>query len=195
MTELLFFKLTELNEKQIRFCDEYLVDFNASQAAFRAGYSKKTGAVYAFQLLQRADVQKYLESRKIKLARKLEITQERTLREIARLAYSDIRKLFNDDGSMKVLTELDDDTAAALSAVEVEERRVGENDDLMLVIKTKKLKLRDKLNALEMLAKHFKIYEDITPVTVNNNVFDLSKLSAVDLKTLLDLQKKMSNAG
>lgn len=52
-----------LTEKQKRFCDEYLVDLNATQAAIRAGYSKKTAKQIAQQNLTKLDIQEYIKKR------------------------------------------------------------------------------------------------------------------------------------
>ena len=77
----------KLTDKQKRFCEEYLIDSNAKQAAIRTGYSKKTADVQGVRLLKNVNVKKYIESRKNKLADNLEITAERTLQEIADIAY------------------------------------------------------------------------------------------------------------
>jgi len=66
------------------------------------------------------------------------------LREVRRIAMSDPRKLFHADGTLKKITELDDDTAAALSSIEVNE--IGTGD--AVIGYTKKLKLWDKNSAL-----------------------------------------------
>lgn len=75
------------------------------------------------------------------------VTRERLLREISRLAFSDPRRLVNESGAMVPFHELDDDTAAAISSVEVDE--YGKV----------KYKLWDKGAAQEKLAKHLGLYE------------------------------------
>lgn len=65
-----------LNEKQRRFCDEYLIDMNGAQAALRAGYSKKNSNVSASSLLTNPNVVEYLQIRREILTKKLEISQE-----------------------------------------------------------------------------------------------------------------------
>lgn len=52
-----------LTEKQKRFCDEYLVDLNGTQAAIRAGYSEKTAKQIAQQNLTKLDIQEYIKKR------------------------------------------------------------------------------------------------------------------------------------
>ena len=55
--------MAKLTEKQKRFCDEYLVDLNATQAAIRAGYSKKTARAIANENLTKPYIKEYIESR------------------------------------------------------------------------------------------------------------------------------------
>jgi phage terminase small subunit len=61
-----------------------------------------------------------------KRAAKLEITSDRVLQEIAKIAFMDPRKFFNSDGSAKQITELDDDTAMELAGMEVVELKGGQ---------------------------------------------------------------------
>lgn len=65
-----------LNPKQVRFAKEYLVDLNATQAAIRAGYSKKTAYSAGGRLLKNVEVQKELAKGKQKLDEKTELTAE-----------------------------------------------------------------------------------------------------------------------
>ena len=52
-----------LSLKQKRFCDEYLIDLNATQAAIRAGYSKKTAASQGERLLRKVEIQACVQKR------------------------------------------------------------------------------------------------------------------------------------
>lgn len=53
----------KMTPKQKRFCDEYLIDLNATQAAIRAGYSKKNANNIASENLAKPDIRKYIEKR------------------------------------------------------------------------------------------------------------------------------------
>ena len=53
--------MSKLTEKQKKFVDEYLIDLNATQAAIRAGYSKKTARSIGQRLLTKVDIQKYMQ--------------------------------------------------------------------------------------------------------------------------------------
>jgi phage terminase small subunit len=87
------------------------------------------------------------------------LTVERTRAELARVCFSDVRKLCNPDGSLKKVNELDADTAAAVASFEVDEVEVGDK----VVRRTIKVKLWDKNAALEKAIKHLGLYERETP--------------------------------
>ncbi len=55
--------MVKMTAKQQRFCDEYLIDLNATQAAIRAGYSEKTAAVIAAENLRKPNIRDYIEKR------------------------------------------------------------------------------------------------------------------------------------
>ena len=55
--------MAKLTAKQQRFCDEYLIDLNATQAAIRAGYSKRTANRIASENLLKPDIRKYIDAR------------------------------------------------------------------------------------------------------------------------------------
>lgn len=144
----------KLTPKQRRFVDEYLIDLNATQAALRAGYSKKTAYSMGDENLKKPEIKRAIQKAMQKREERTEITQDRVLLEYARLAFYDPRKLFQPDGTPKPIEELDDDTAAALSGLEVREKFEGAGENRTFVGYTKKYKLANKLGALDSLAKH-----------------------------------------
>ena len=75
------------------------------------------------------------------------------LNEINRIAFTDSRKLFKDDHSLKPINEWPDDIAAAVSSIEVSEEFDYEDRKKVLVGHLKKVKLYDKLKAIEMLGR------------------------------------------
>ena len=89
----------------------------------------------------------------------MELSAERTKLEIARLAYFDPRKMFHEDGRPKNVTELDDDTAAAVAGLEVLEEYEGHGQDRELVGHVKKYRIGDKNSALEKAAKILGLFE------------------------------------
>ena len=74
-------------------------------------------------------------------------------------AYFDPRKLLNDDGSPKPITELDDDTAACLAGLDIQEVYEGSGADRVFVGYVKKYKIADKNSALDKAMKHLGLFE------------------------------------
>jgi phage terminase small subunit len=145
-----------LSARQERFVDEYLVDLNGTQAAIRAGYSARTADVQAVQLLRKTKVAEAVAKRQKDREKRTEITQDRVLQEVARLAFLDIRKAFDEKGNLKPLHQLDDDTAAAVAGLDVSEL-TGEDANLGVL---KKVKLADKTGALTLLMRHLGMLND-----------------------------------
>jgi phage terminase small subunit len=85
--------------------------------------------------VQNATAQKQKEP--AELAGKCDVTAEKVIREVAALAFSDVRKLFNTDGSLKLIHELDDVTAAAIASIEVDEIKA----DGVVIGQVKKIKV------------------------------------------------------
>ena len=138
---------TKLTPKEKRFCDEYLVDLNGTAAFRRAGYKPKNDAVaasLAWRLLRKEKVVAYIQGKKAKLEEKTDQATRDLLEENRRLSFSDARKLFNADGSPKAIAELDDETAACIAGIEVEEIYEGRGENRRFVGYTRKYKLWDK---------------------------------------------------
>lgn len=53
--------MSALNDRQRRFCEEYVIDLNATQSDIRAGYSKNTAAVIGSENLSKENIKKYLD--------------------------------------------------------------------------------------------------------------------------------------
>jgi phage terminase small subunit len=147
----------KLTRKQRLFIAEYQTNFNGTKAAIRAGYSEKNATEIAYQLLQKTPIQEAIERATAERLRILGVESERILTEIARVAFFDIRKIYNPDGTLKLPHEWNDDTAAAISGLETLEEFQGRGEDRTLIGHTKKIKLFDKIKALGLLARHLGI--------------------------------------
>lgn len=66
----------KLTPKQERFCEEFLTDLNATQAAYRAGYSEDTAGSQGHDLLKKPEIQTKIAELRAKLSAKTELTQE-----------------------------------------------------------------------------------------------------------------------
>lgn len=148
-------KTEELTAKQELFCQEYLIDHNATRAAMRAGYSQKTAYKIGFENLQKPLIKQRIDDLEKDRFKRLQMSQDEVLGQYARLARSDVRNLYDEEGKLKPIHELDDDTAYAISAVDVDEVKAGGET---MAVKTTKVKLHDKKAALDSIAKAMKLF-------------------------------------
>jgi phage terminase small subunit len=130
-----------------------------TKAGIACGFSPKTAASQGSRLLKEVKTQELLEKRRSQLRQKLELSTERTLQEVARLAYLDPRQLFNADGTTKPIHELDPDVAAAIAGVEITHEWSGKGEDRRLVATSTKYKIADKNAALDKAMKHQGLYK------------------------------------
>lgn len=148
----------QINDQQMKFCKEYMKDFNGTQAAIRAGYSKKTANEQAAQLLAKVSVQKYLETLKQKAAYKNEELTERIKNELIKLGFSNIQDFIEEDNEIKDLTTIPANHAACVESIKKTVTKFG--DEKTGGTKTSiQFKLHSKLDALEKLARYVGLYE------------------------------------
>jgi phage terminase small subunit len=158
-----------LTPKQEAFCQRYLETGNASEA-YRLAYDAEkmkpeTVNRSAFELLENPKIATRLAELKARQLKRHDVTIDRVLAEFAKLAFLDIRKAFDEDGNLKPVHELDDDTAAAIAGLEVEDLYEGRGESREHVGKLHKLKLSDKKGALDSLARHLGMFIDRSEVT------------------------------
>lgn len=146
-----------MTPKQQMFVREYLIDLNATQAAIRAGYSTRTAKQIGEENLTKPDVAAAIQRAMHERSVRTEISADRVLAEIAKLAFLDIAGAFNADGSLKSLLEMDADTRGAIAGLEVVET-FGE--DGRVTGRIKKLRLSDKIAALTLLMRHLGLLND-----------------------------------
>lgn len=160
----------ELNEMQARFCREFLIDRNASQAAIRSGYSPNGVEATASKLLTVAKVADRINALLSLQEKRLDIKADEILKELRRVGMSDVRELYREDGTVKHPTEWPDDLARAVSSIEVEELFEFVNGEKVWIGYTKKIKLWSKTQALDMLGKHKKLFTDRVELDVSDNL-------------------------
>jgi len=81
--------MAKLTEKQKRFCEEYLIDLNATQSAIRAGYSAKNASRISIELLNKTHVSEYISELMKKQSERTQITSDSVLKELEKVAFSD----------------------------------------------------------------------------------------------------------
>lgn len=140
--------MAKLTEKQKRFVAEYLVDLNATAAARRAGYKD---ANIGRQLITKNNISAEIVKRQEKLQSKLEITQEKVLQELARVAFANgttYAKVTSGGTRVELANtdELTNDQRAAISSIK--EGKFGVE-----------VSTYDKVRALELLGKHLGVFD------------------------------------
>ena len=190
---------SKLTPKQQRFVQEYLVDYNATQAAIRAGYSAKAARAIGAENLTKPDIAAEVQRLGGKTAAKLEITRESIMQELAAVGFARATdfvqvetepatklgihpitgEVINVPGGycqtvrITNTAELPDEKAAALASV-----KQGANGI--------EVKLHDKVRALELLGKAVGLFDNNrdTPTETTNNLFEAIVQSAQEeLKT------------
>jgi phage terminase small subunit len=165
----------KMTPKQALFVAEYLKDLNGKQAAIRAGYSEKTAEQQASRLLSNAKLQGEIERSKAAQIERIELSADRVLQELAAVAFVDIRGFYDEHGNLKAMHQLTAAQGKALAGVESMKRNVTAGDGVMDTVY--KIKLWDKIRALETLAKHFGLLVDRVQVDINVNSIE-SRLNA-----------------
>lgn len=150
-----------LTPKQAAFCREYLIDLNASAAARRAGYSPKTADRVGHQNLKKLEIATEIQEAMQKRSERTQITADRVLTELARLAFSNLLDFFRvtPEGEPAVdLTAATREQAAALTELMVEDFKDGRADEARDVRRVK-IKMADKRQALELLGRHLGLFD------------------------------------
>lgn len=151
-----------LTPKQERFCEEYLVDLNASAAARRAGYSKDTAASIGGENLQKPEIAARITELRKERSERVQVDADRVLRELCLLGFSNMMDYVTpqDDGSMVMdFSSITRDKAAAIQEFVVDEYKEGRGKDARDVKKTK-FKLADKKGALVEIGRHLGMFDD-----------------------------------
>jgi len=142
------------------FVREYLVDLNVTQAAIRAGFSEKTAGQAGHRVFRRVEIQAAIQLAMDERAKKTGVQAEEIINELLKVARLDIGVLYGNDGSLLPIHQIPEDARRAMSGIEVDELWEGSGEAREQVGVTRKVKLLDKLRALELLGKHLRLFVD-----------------------------------
>ncbi len=117
-----------MNPKQSRFCEEYLVDLNATQAAIRAGYSARTARQIGDENLTKPDIAAAVAAGMAARAQRTAITQDKVLADLETVKQDAMRKRTDKDGNIRMANHM-----AALKACELQGRHLGMWNDRIAV--------------------------------------------------------------
>lgn len=146
-------KETRLDDRQLRFCEEYLIDFHATRAATVAGYSAKTARSQASDLLTRPNIQAKIKELAQKVMEQTGDPKIRIILELQMIAFGDMKDFMDwSDGKIhwKDSKLLGDKTRLVQEITESYSATGG----------SRKIKLHDKLKALEMLSKYYGLFKE-----------------------------------
>lgn len=147
--------MKQLTVRERKFVDAYVGPANGGgvKALRLAGYLKggkpNTLKVLASRMIRKPHIAAALEARLAKAGKESDITAERVVQELGRVALFDIRRIFDDEGNLLPVSELPADVAAALSSIEFANGSSGT-----------KYRAHDKNSALVALCRRFGLFQD-----------------------------------
>lgn len=179
-----------MTDAQKKFCDEYLIDLNATKA-YKVAYPNckkdETANAASSRMLRNVKVQEYISERMKQREQRTEVTQDMVIKELAKIAFLDIRKLYTENGQLKNIADMDSETAGAISSLETLEEYEGYGNNREKIGDTQKVKLLDKTKALELLGRHLGMFKEKVTIDGNintNNPF--SGMSTEELRKILN---------
>lgn len=173
--------MEKLTPKQERFCEEYLIDLNATQAAIRAGYSEKTAREQAAQNLSKLNIQEKITELKAERSQRTEITQDRVVKELAAMAFAkatDYAQIADVGGKVAVILTPTAQLTKAQQAGIVGIKQTQAGIEVKL----------DKTKALELLGRHLGMFKDKIELegTVTNPYANLTEAQLLKLAGVAD---------
>jgi phage terminase small subunit len=147
-----------LTDKQKKFCYEYCVDLNGTQAAIRAGYSEKTAAAIASQNLIKLNIQAEVKKLQDNLAETAGLTKLRILNEHIKIAFTSIAHLHETWIKRKEFELLTEDQKACIAEIDTKIKTEYEYDPETekrepIHVEYVRIKLYDKQKALDSISK------------------------------------------
>lgn len=163
-----------MTDAQKRFCDEYLIDLNATRA-YKVAYPKckkdETANAASSRMLRNVKVQEYISEKQQEIEERTEVTQDMVIKELANIAFFNIKNLYNGNGTLKAIKDIDEETIKAISSVKVLQKAGAMKIDMNgqdnevpiehIQEQTIEFKTNDKVKALELLGKHLGMFNDI----------------------------------
>lgn len=136
--------MKKLTARQEKFCYEYVIDLNATQAALRAGYSEKTAYSSGSRLLKDVEIQKFIQTLQADLEKTAGITALKVLKEHKKIAFSDTSMIREGWMTLKAYKELPKEIKDCIQEVATRETKYGNEI---------KIKFYDKQRSLDSISR------------------------------------------
>lgn len=153
-----------LSPKRRRFVEEYLVDFNATQAAKRAGYADKSAQQQGSDLLSNPLIAEAIREGMEEFRRRTYVDKDKIVAELARLGFSDLRELVawspEDGVTFRSSSHVDEDAARAVKKVKSRKRTFYTKNGDPIVTVELEIELHGKVEALRDLGRHLGMFTD-----------------------------------
>lgn len=175
-----------MTPRRRRFVDEYLIDLNATQAAIRAGYSEQTAYAIGHELLKKPEIASEIDRRRSELALSTNITNERVLKELAVIAFSDVGEVLDFSGDsprLKAPADITESARRSIASVKVKRYMEGHGEDAKEVEVTE-FRFWSKDAALDKIGKHLGMFPERVIVD------DPARLTEDELKAKADQVRK-----
>ena len=150
--------MAKMTAKQQRFCDEYLIDLNATQAAIRAGYSEKTARQIATENLSKPNIAEYIEKRMAEKEKELIADQDEVMKYLTAVMRREMTE--------SVVVTLNKERSAYVPDEEGKMRKQTVKEEVPQIVKIP-AQLRDANKAAELLGKAYGIYTDKVSADIN----------------------------
>lgn len=157
-----------LTPRQARFCEEYVVDLNGTQAAIRAGYAESGARSEASRMLTNPNVRDYIEELQSGKRRVREVRADRILDTLEAIAYGDVSAFFDEDGELLPRKEWPEGAHLLVAGIEFKTVQLGEG----AVEHIAKIKLVDRLKALNLLAQHKALLTQKIEITADDDLVE-----------------------
>ena len=151
-----------MNKRQQLFCDEYLIDLNATQAAIRAGYSEKTAYSIGEENLKKPELKEYIDKRIEERQKRTELTQDMVINELKAIAFCNATKFASVKNGIVYINNTDDleeDTKKAIVGI-----KEGKNGI--------EITSAGKIQASEMLGKHLGMFKEKIEISKSSEITD-----------------------
>lgn len=172
--------MSELSEKQKRFCVEYLKDLNGTAAAIRAGYSANSASVQASRLLANAKIKAYINKLKRSRSERTKVDSDWLLIRLADEADADMADLYDETGMLKPVREWPRIWRTGLvDGLETLEQR---DETGQVIGYIRKVKLSKRSTRLDMIGKHIDVGAWRNNVDLTNSDGTMTPPTVIEIK-------------